>query len=46
MSIYAFIEKYFDLLKTFQGWSLIIFGFIAGQLIIIQKIIIKKEQHF
>jgi hypothetical protein len=30
MSIYTFVEKYFDLLKTFQGWSLIIFGFISG----------------
>ncbi|OIO33780.1 MAG: hypothetical protein AUJ70_02550 [Candidatus Omnitrophica bacterium CG1_02_40_15] len=30
MSIYDFVEKYFVLLKTFQGWSLIVFGFIAG----------------
>jgi len=30
LNIYDFIEKYFELLKTFQGWTLIIFGLIAG----------------
>lgn len=30
MTIYNFVEKYFELLKTFQGWTLIIFGFIGG----------------
>lgn len=30
MTVYDFVEKYFELLKTFQGWSLIIFGFIGG----------------
>jgi hypothetical protein len=30
MEIFSFVEKYFELLRTFQGWSLILLGTFAG----------------
>ena len=33
MEIFNFVEKYFELLKTFQGWSLILFGVVGGLMI-------------